>query len=74
MDVPEIARKVQLRIGMHAATVINASVRGYLTRRAYLGGYLLDYMREEEPPPVLAEDAQEAPPPAIDAQLVGRTV
>ena len=28
----------------------------------------------EEPPPVLAEDAQEAPPPAIDAQLVGRTV
>ena len=29
---------------------------------------------EEEPPPVLAEDAQEAPPPAIDAQLVGRTM
>ena len=28
----------------------------------------------EEPPPALAEDAQEAPPPAIDAQLVGRTV
>jgi hypothetical protein len=74
MDVPEIARKVQYRMAMHAATVINASVLCYLTRRAYLGGYLLDYMREEEPPPVLAEDAQEAPPPAIDAQLVGRTV
>ena len=36
MDVPEIARKVQLRIDMHAATVINASVLCYLTRRAYL--------------------------------------
>ena len=34
IDIPEIARKVQLRIAMHAATVINASVRGYLSRRA----------------------------------------
>ena len=33
-DVPEVARKVQLRIAMHAATVISAWVRGYLTRRA----------------------------------------
>ena len=40
MDIPEIKRKVQLRIAMHAATVISAWVRGYLTRRAYLGGYL----------------------------------
>ena len=34
MDVPEVARKVQLRIAMHAATVISAWVRGYLARRA----------------------------------------
>lgn len=48
-----------------AATIISACVRGYFTRRAYFR-FLC--------PPVLAEDAQEAPPPAIDARLVGRMV
>ena len=59
IDTPE-AKRMDI-----AATIISARVRGYLTRRAY-SRFLC--------PPVLAEDAQEAPPPAIDAQLVGRTV
>ena len=72
MDVPEVARKVQLRIAMHAATVISAWVRGYLARRAYLGGYLYPRARPTEREAQF--DAQEAPPPAIDARLVGRMV
>ena len=50
--------------GPHKLRVLGARLRQYLA---------VDES-EEEPPPVLAEDAQEAPPPAIDAQLVGRTV
>ena len=49
--------------GPHKLRVLGARLRQYLA---------VDES-EEEPPPVLAEDAQEAPPPAIDAQLVGRT-
>jgi len=70
LDTPEGKEMLFLKVtgwaGMNeAATIISACVRGYLTRRAYFR-FLC--------PPVLAENAQEAPPPAIDAQLVGRIV
>lgn len=46
MDIPEIEQKVTYRLVMHAATVINASVLCYLTRKAYLGGYVLGQVED----------------------------